>query len=180
MLSVAGQTVQLLRDHDLCEESRTPRIGTVCPLQTASRVFHCLISFGSRSIYELLPDSCSHLQNNHGIMITIVTIILLTTIILVITPLCFSIRNGCMIVMVNGLHKASACLWHYSCICCCDHWVALQVPDAEKRERGDYVIDTGCSLHETEQQVVQLIQQLQGMTGTAAVRLLERSKVEKA
>lgn len=51
----------------------------------------------------------------------------------------------------------------------------MQVPDAEKRQRADYLLDTGCSLVETEQQVVQLLQQLRGRTGTAAARLLEAS-----
>lgn len=36
----------------------------------------------------------------------------------------------------------------------------LQVPDAEKRARADYVIDTGTSLEETEGSVASLIEQL--------------------
>lgn len=48
----------------------------------------------------------------------------------------------------------------------------LQVPDEEKRQRADYVIDTGCSLQETEQQVGSVLQQLQGRQGAAAARLL--------
>ncbi|MDJ0643254.1 MAG: dephospho-CoA kinase [Erythrobacter sp.] len=38
----------------------------------------------------------------------------------------------------------------------------LQVPDAEKRERADYVIDTGTTLAETEAQVSALIDRLAG------------------
>lgn len=37
------------------------------------------------------------------------------------------------------------------------HILKLQVPDAEKRERADYVIDTGTSLAETRHAVQQLI-----------------------
>jgi hypothetical protein len=52
------------------------------------------------------------------------------------------------------------------------HLPALQVPDEEKRRRADYVIDTGCSLQETQQQVVSILQELTGRQGTAAARLL--------
>jgi dephospho-CoA kinase len=38
--------------------------------------------------------------------------------------------------------------------------VALQMPDAEKRARADYVIDTGCSLADTEAEVRQLVDKL--------------------
>eukprot|EP00878_Enallax_costatus_P005474 GHUV01005745.1.p1 GENE.GHUV01005745.1~~GHUV01005745.1.p1 ORF type:complete len:279 (+),score=73.59 GHUV01005745.1:329-1165(+) len=55
--------------------------------------------------------------------------------------------------------------------------LSRQVPDAEKRKRADYVIDTGCSLEETEQQVVQVIQQLMSRKGTAAARLMQSSKI---
>jgi dephospho-CoA kinase len=48
-----------------------------------------------------------------------------------------------------------------------------QVPDAEKRRLADFVVDTGCSMQETEQQVVQLIAELKGKQGTAAARALE-------
>jgi dephospho-CoA kinase len=48
----------------------------------------------------------------------------------------------------------------------------LQVPDAEKRRLADYVVDTGCSLEQTEQQVVQLIAVLKERQGTAAARAL--------
>ncbi|MDN3646885.1 dephospho-CoA kinase [Pontixanthobacter aestiaquae] len=45
-----------------------------------------------------------------------------------------------------------------------EHILSLQVPDAEKRERADHIIDTGCSLAETEAQVARLIEQLMGRT----------------
>ena len=38
----------------------------------------------------------------------------------------------------------------------------LQVPDAEKRARADYVIDTGTSLAETRAAVAQLVEKLRG------------------
>lgn len=38
-----------------------------------------------------------------------------------------------------------------------DHILGLQVPDAEKRAKADYIIDTGTSLEETSAQVEQLI-----------------------
>jgi dephospho-CoA kinase len=38
----------------------------------------------------------------------------------------------------------------------------LQVPDAEKRERADYVVDTGTSLTETRQAVQHLVHRLTG------------------
>lgn len=41
-----------------------------------------------------------------------------------------------------------------------EHILGLQTPDAEKRERADYVIDTGASLEETEAQVLDLIKTL--------------------
>ena len=37
------------------------------------------------------------------------------------------------------------------------HILSLQVPDAEKRARADYVIDTGASLFATEEAVKELI-----------------------
>lgn len=41
-----------------------------------------------------------------------------------------------------------------------EHILGLQVPDEEKRERADYVIDTGTTLQETEAQVAKLISEL--------------------
>lgn len=40
------------------------------------------------------------------------------------------------------------------------HILSLQTPDAEKRARADYIIDTGVSLAETEAAVADLIKQL--------------------
>jgi len=41
-----------------------------------------------------------------------------------------------------------------------DHILSLQTPDAEKRERADYLVDTGVSLAETELQVARLLNAL--------------------
>lgn len=43
-----------------------------------------------------------------------------------------------------------------------EHILGLQVPDAEKRERADYIIDTGATLEQTEEQVKSLIAELLG------------------
>ena len=40
--------------------------------------------------------------------------------------------------------------------------LALQMPDAEKRARADFVIDTGCPLAETEAEVARLVDELAG------------------
>ena len=41
-----------------------------------------------------------------------------------------------------------------------EHILGLQTPDAEKRERADFIIDTGLTLEETEGKVRELIQTL--------------------
>ena len=43
-----------------------------------------------------------------------------------------------------------------------EHILGLQTPDAEKRSRADYVIDTGTTLEETQAQVVKIIAELRG------------------
>jgi dephospho-CoA kinase len=43
----------------------------------------------------------------------------------------------------------------------------IQTPDAEKRARADYVIDTGLSLPETRLEVVRLVEDLRKRTATA-------------
>jgi dephospho-CoA kinase len=40
--------------------------------------------------------------------------------------------------------------------------LALQMPDAEKRARADYVIDTGTTLEETRSEVARLVEKLTG------------------
>lgn len=45
--------------------------------------------------------------------------------------------------------------------------VARQMPDAEKRARADFVVDTGGTLADTERQVGRLVESLKGRTGTA-------------
>src|SRR5690606_34341118 len=43
-----------------------------------------------------------------------------------------------------------------------EHILALQLPDAEKRARADYVIDTGAPLAETRAAVARLVDKLSG------------------
>lgn len=57
--------------------------------------------------------------------------------------------------------------------------LALQVTDSEKRSRADFIIDTGCSLQETEQHVVALIDALKGRTGTAYQKALRRQQQQQ-
>ena len=45
--------------------------------------------------------------------------------------------------------------------------LSRQVPDAEKRRRADFVVDTGVALSETEAEVDRIIGLLKGRTGTA-------------
>ncbi|MGD9801938.1 MAG: dephospho-CoA kinase [Hyphomicrobiaceae bacterium] len=48
-----------------------------------------------------------------------------------------------------------------------DQILARQVPDAEKRERADFVIDTGLPLEDTLAEVDRVVASLRGRTGTA-------------
>jgi dephospho-CoA kinase len=41
-----------------------------------------------------------------------------------------------------------------------EHILSIQVPDSEKRAKADHIIDTGCTLEETKEQVALLIEQL--------------------
>lgn len=47
--------------------------------------------------------------------------------------------------------------------------LARQMPDAEKRARADFVVDTGGTFAETERQVDSIIESLRGRAGTAFV-----------
>jgi dephospho-CoA kinase len=47
--------------------------------------------------------------------------------------------------------------------------LARQMPDAEKRARADFIVDTGGTLAETEAQVDNIIESLRGREGTAFV-----------
>lgn len=48
-----------------------------------------------------------------------------------------------------------------------DQILARQMPDAEKRAKADFVVDTGGAFAETEAQVDRIIESLQGRPGTA-------------
>lgn len=48
--------------------------------------------------------------------------------------------------------------------------LSKQMPDAEKRAKADFVVDTGVSIPETEAQVDKIIASLQGRDGTAYAR----------
>jgi dephospho-CoA kinase len=48
-----------------------------------------------------------------------------------------------------------------------DQVLARQMPDAEKRARADFVVDTGGTLAETDAQVDNIVESLRGRTGTA-------------
>ena len=50
-----------------------------------------------------------------------------------------------------------------------DQLLARQMPDAEKRKRADFVVDTGGTFAETDAQVDKIIESLQGRPGTAFV-----------
>lgn len=49
-----------------------------------------------------------------------------------------------------------------------DDILKRQLPDEEKRQRGDYIINTNCSLEETHTQVMQLIEIVKEKEGTVA------------
>jgi dephospho-CoA kinase len=51
-----------------------------------------------------------------------------------------------------------------------DQMLARQMPDAEKRARADFVVDTGGTFAETEAQVDNIVESLRGREGTAFVR----------
>ena len=48
-----------------------------------------------------------------------------------------------------------------------DNLLARQTPDAEKRRRADFVVDTGHAIPETHAQIDKLIESLRGRPGTA-------------
>ncbi|GAB4814952.1 hypothetical protein N2152v2_001998 [Parachlorella kessleri] len=54
--------------------------------------------------------------------------------------------------------------------------LARQMPDAEKRQKADFVIDTGVSLGETEAHVTALIDALRGRRGTAFQRIMGEAR----
>ena len=48
--------------------------------------------------------------------------------------------------------------------------LARQMPDAEKRKRADFVVDTGGTFAETDAQVDKIVESLKGRRGTAYAR----------
>ena len=54
---------------------------------------------------------------------------------------------------------------------------ARQVPDGEKRKRADFIIDTGCSLEDTEAAVGALVEKLKGGGDGVGVPLYVRAAV---
>jgi dephospho-CoA kinase len=48
-----------------------------------------------------------------------------------------------------------------------DQMLRRQMPDAEKRARADFVVDTGGTIADTELQVDRFVESLRGRTGTA-------------
>jgi dephospho-CoA kinase len=48
-----------------------------------------------------------------------------------------------------------------------DQLLARQMPDAEKRRKADFVVDTGGTFAESDAQVDKIIESLQGRPGTA-------------
>jgi dephospho-CoA kinase len=48
-----------------------------------------------------------------------------------------------------------------------EHLLARQMPDAEKRKRADFVVDTGGTFADTDAQVDKIVESLQGRAGTA-------------
>jgi dephospho-CoA kinase len=53
-----------------------------------------------------------------------------------------------------------------------DNILQRQLPDAEKRKKADFIIDTGVSLEETRQHVVALVNALKGRQGKAYLRYI--------
>jgi dephospho-CoA kinase len=51
-----------------------------------------------------------------------------------------------------------------------DQVLARQMPDADKRARADFIVDTGGTLAETDAQVDNIVESLRGRTGTAFAR----------
>lgn len=51
-----------------------------------------------------------------------------------------------------------------------DQLLARQMPDAEKRKRADFIVDTGGTFAESDAQVDKIVESLQGRTGTAFAR----------